>query len=293
MLLLDNREGSYRLAHHEPVRSLLATCPACAGKGVGSGYDCNPCRGTGRQLSRITTSAGVQGPDVLIVGDGPSGPLLVAVEVKSLSDLISSADTGRLQAQGEGQLDVMLRDYAQSWLLWYGNVRRGDSGQLEEPGGRGDNGRCLWRPYTKNGTRDGRPLPYSYLAALLLAVARMGVHVQHTTTERDAALWIGDLYDSWTKPWSEHRFTNTFSSAPRFPKVVTDPATGLPVPEKVLARARRIFDRYTGLGMERSLAVALHFPSVQAVANATIAELREVPGIGPVIAKAVHDEFRS
>lgn len=306
--ILDNREGSYQLANIEPIRSLLPQCQECRGYGkhvehpstyAGSNRatftDCPACRATGRQLGRITTSSGTGGPDVLIVGNGPTatGSLLVAVEVKSVRDLITSADTGRLQAQGDGQLDAMLTSYQQSWLLWYGTVRRSQDGKIEEPSGRGSNGHCLWRPFTKTGDPSGRPLPYTYLANLLLSVARLGIHVHHVANERDAAAWLGDLYAYWTKPWDEHGFEATFSAAPRFPRVMTDKETGKPVPVDVLERARRVYDRYPDMGRVHSIAAAKHFPSVRAMANATESEWREVPGIGPVIASALFKAFNA
>lgn len=300
-ILLDNREGSWQLAKLEPLRSLLPVCPACTGIPVRSPESCPECRqwdrslnkgeggwfSVGRHLSRITTSRGEGGPDVLIVGQGPSSPILVAVEVKSLRDLIQSADTGRLQAEGEGQLQAMLADYQQSWLLWYGAVRRGDNGQLEEPSGTGANGRCLWGPFTKNGSRDGKPLPADYLDAMLIAIAAMGVHVHHVGSERQAAQWLASLYRYWTKPHDQHRFTRTFNAAPRFPRAIAG------VTPQQLERARRVFDRYPGLGMERSIAAAKHFGSVRAMANADEAEWMKVPGIGKVIAAAVVKGFNS
>lgn len=279
--LLDSREGSFELANLEPVRSLLPVCPQCTGPG------CPACRGTGRKLSRITTSSGEGGPDALICGNGPSGPLLIAVEVKSLRDLIQAADTGRLQAQGEGQLPAMLADYQQSWLLWYGNVRCGESGHLEEPRGKGDNGRCLWGPFTKNASREGKPLPCDYLDAMLLAIAAMGVHVHHVSSKREAARWLGSLYRYWNKPWADHSFTHTFNCAPRFPQQIPG------VTSQQLERARRVFDRYPGLGMRRSIDAAKHFGSVREMANADEGEWQKVPGIGKVIAAAVVKGFRS
>lgn len=229
---------------------------------------------------------------MLICGNGPvcgNGPatILIAVEVKSFGDLLQSADSGRLQAEGDGQLTVMLREYQQSWLLWYGAVRCGDAGNLEAPGGRGDNGRTLWRPVTRNGRSDSKPISCEFLDAMLLAIAAMGVLVHHVQSERQAARWLGTLYNYWAKPYSEHKFTHTFSAAPRFPKQIPG------VTPQQLERARRLFDRYTGLGMERALAVAKHFGSVQEIANATEKELQEVPGIGKILAAAIAKEFRS
>lgn len=252
---------------------------------------CIPCRGTGRHLSRITTSTGTGGPDVLIVGQGLASPILIAVEVKSIRDLIQSADSGRLQAEGEGQIPAMLADYQQSWLLWYGPIRCGEGGYLEEPRGgeRGGNGRCLWGPFNKNGNRDAsaRPLPCEYLDAMLIAVAAMGIHVHHVGSEKQAARWLASLYRYWSKPYADHKFTHTFNAAPRFPKTIPG------ITSAQLERARRVFDRYPGLGMERALAAAKHFESVRAMANADEEAWMEVPGIGKVIASAVVKGFNS
>lgn len=300
-LLLDKREGSWQLARLEPLRSLLPTCPVCKGQPVA---DCPGCRqfdksiynretGTwgkyvavGRQLSHITTSRGEGGPDVLICGNGPDGPILIAVEVKSVRDLIASADTGRLQADN-GQLQAMLADYQQSWLLWYGAIRCGDDGNLEEPGGRGENGRCLWKPFTKNASPTGRPLSCEFLDAMLFAVASMGVHVAHVGTERQAARWLASLYRYWSKPYAEHKFTHTFKDVSRFPKAIPG------VTAEQRDRAAVVVDRYPGLGYQRALAAAKHFPSVQAMANADEKEWVKVPGIGKVIAASVVKRFNS
>lgn len=309
-ILLDKREGSWQLSRLEPLRSILPVCTACGGSGV----SCPICQcfdkkadqgrgqyvSVGRQLCNIRTSQGTGGPDILICGKGPGNrPILIAVEVKEVRDLLQSADTGRLQSPGEGQLPAMLADYDQSWLLWYGQIRCSDSGYLEEPGGRGGNGRCIWKPFVKNGSRRAdddpprKPLPCSYLDSMLFAIAAMGVHVHHVGTDREAARWIAALYTYWTKDDADHRFTRTFNSAPRFPRVATDPATGKELDARTLARARRVFDRYPGLGMERSIAAAVYFPTVRAMANADEAEWRKVPGIGPVIAAHVVEAFNS
>lgn len=295
-LLLDSREGSWQLALVEPVRSLLPLCPTCGGV-PNPPSPCPDCRqldkktgqyvAVGRQLSRLTTSRGEGGPDVLIAGNGPNGPLLVAVEVKSLRDLLASADSGRLQAHGEGQLQAMLTDYAQSWLLWYGVVRASDDGYLEEPIGRYENGHTRWRPFTKNRTPDGRPIRADYLEQMLLAIAAMGVHIHHEATDKHAARWLGALYRYWTKPWDDHEFERRFSAAPRFPKAIKG------YTPQQLARAKRVFDRYTGMGMETALAAAKHFPTVRAMAEADEKEWRKVPGVGKVKAAALVEEFNS
>lgn len=299
MILLDSREGSWQLARSEPLRSMLPPCGLCEGLGRAMGYGesvslspvvgaCTACRGTGRRLSRITTSRGEGGPDVLIVGNGPNNKsILIAAEVKTYSDLFFSARTGRLQSETEGQLSAMLADYDQCWLVWYGTVRFGERPEdpLTVPVGRGPGGQCVWGPLTHNGTREGKPVRTDFLDGLLLAVAAEGVHVLHLPTERRVAQWLAALHRYWTKPYDEHTFTRTFNTAPRFPKVVPN-ATA-----EQVERAGRVFDRYPGLGIERALAAARHFPSVRAMANATEKEWMEVPGVGKGLAPQIVKAF--
>lgn len=287
--LLDDREGSYLLARHEPLRSLLAPCPSCNGTGYhpdASPKNPAPCRSTGRQLARIKTSAGEGGPDALIVGQGPSGPLLVGVEVKTVRELLQAADTGRLQAHGEGQLQTMLAEYEQCYLLIYGAVRAGSTGDLEEPRGKDPHGRTMWRPLTKNGDSAGRPIKAAQLEAMLIEIEVMGVHTKQVRSIEEAARWLGVLHGWWTKPWTDHKFTHTFDTSRRIPLGLTGYSTA------ELTRAR-FAKELSGVGVERALAAGKHFGSVREMANADVKEWAEVAGIGKVIAKSIVKEFNS
>ena len=73
-MLIDDRAGSRDLIKYEPVRS------------------------TG-ELCRLDSA------DVCLTGNGPNDAVLIGVEVKSIWDLISSINTGRLQAT---QIPAML-----------------------------------------------------------------------------------------------------------------------------------------------------------------------------------------
>lgn len=292
-LLLDSREGSYPLACLEPIRSLLPLCSLCGGSGratlVGQlTEECGKCRGTGRHLSHLTAGDGESGPDILICGNGPDSPLLIAVEVKSLRDLFQSADTGRLQAQGTGQLQLMRATYHQSWLVVYGVVRCDTNGHLEEPRGRNESGRVTWRPFTKTGAVDGKPVKYEFLERMLVEVAAMGIHVKQVGSENEVARWVGDvLYAWWSKPYAEHKFTHTFQAPVQLPLSIP----GISPAE--WRRAKTLLGDYPGLGPDRAILLAKHFGSVQDMANADEKELKRVPGIGKVIAGHLHKAFRS
>jgi hypothetical protein len=298
-LLLDGREGSWRLALHEPLRSILPPCPTC--RGVNLNPPCTACAckdkradkyiAVGRQLSRITTPNSEGGPDVLIVGQGPGNkPKFIAVEVKSFSDLLQSAHTGRLQAQDSGQLQIMRELYDQSWLLVYGIWRPTCNGGIEVPAGREQNGHTKWRPLTYNGNPDGKPIAnaYEFLGRMFVAVAGMGVLVQQVKDEKEAARWVADvLYGWWSKPWEEHSFTRVFRQASQLPLAIP----GLtPVQH---TRAKRLLGDWPGLGPERVIAAVKHFGSILAMAEADEKEWMKVPGIGKGIAGHLVKAFRS
>lgn len=305
-ILLDGREGSWRLALHEPLRSLLPPCPTCRGVDqhcitcacidkkridpkTGKGIPVS----VGRQLSRITTPNSEGGPDILIVGQGPGGqPKFVAVEVKNFSDLLQSAHTGRLQAQDTGQLQVMREVYDQSWLLVYGIWRLSPTcnGGIEVPAGREANGHTKWRPLTYSGNPDGKPIAnaYEFLGRMFVAVAGMGVLVQQVKDEKEAARWVADvLYGWWSKPWEEHSFTKMFRQAPQLPPAIP----GLTPTQHT--RAKRLLGDWPGLGPERAIAAVKHFPNVLAMAEADVKEWMKVPGIGKGIAEHMVKAFRS
>lgn len=288
MILLDGRGGpsdgsksSAQLALHEPVRSLLAPCPDCRGAGIlpgtspGIQLSCPSCRSTGRQLSRITTRNSPSGPDILFAGNGPDGPVSIAVEAKSLVDLIQAGDTGRLMGF-EGQLPAMLAEgYDQCWVLVYGLSRASRTGMLEVPWGSG------WRVFTVG---NGREVPYGYLHGLLVEIAAMGAHTRLVRNIEEAAQWIGVLYRWWAKAWGEHDLTRRFDKSRRFPVQPGDAAD--------LIKACEFIAQCPGIGYEKARSVVEHFGSVYRAVNAGVDEWVKVPGIGKTLAKAACEYLR-
>jgi hypothetical protein len=241
MIIIDDRAGSDRLMLY----------PALSGVA---------------ELSRLEFG------DAAFAGNGPDGPILVGVEVKSIFDLISSMNTGRLQGT---QIPGLLANYDESWLLYYGAYRPGTDGHLEV------RRRGQWRRH-RLGTRD---VPYGYVEAFLLDLVAVGVHVKRVYDEGEAVAWLMCAYRWWSKPWEKHHGLRAFDKSKSGPSLLPD------IDDDVRFRAM-VAKELPGLGFERAVAAARHFPSVSAMVNASVEDWSHVKGVGKVIAKAVHSAVR-
>lgn len=223
------------------------------------------------QLTRLDSA------DVCFSGNGPAGSVLVGVEVKSVSDLLSSCANGRLQAT---QAPAMLSTYDYSYLLYYSPYRcNPEDGTLQvqtRGTSRGNgHGSGFWTPYRLG----KRTVPYGYLESFLLTLSALGFRIKHVPSLEQAASWLGCLYRWWSKPWSDHKGLRTFDNSANLSLMPgMDDATYL--------RAK-VAASMPGVGYERALAAAKHFPSIRALVNAGPDEWAKVPGIGKVVAKAV------
>jgi hypothetical protein len=253
MILIDQSTGSKDLINYPPLDD---PCLACL---------------TSLSFSDSTKSAA----DICFTGNGPHGKLSIGIEFKSLADLISSSNDGRLQST---QIPSMLESYDLSYLLYYGLYRCNPSGILETFH------KSKWTPYTFIGNK---PLPYGYLESFLLTVQAIGINIKHVSTIDQCAQWVGCLYRWWSKPWAKHKSMRTFDkSSSMSPSLVP----GLsPHTKQMIETAKS----YPGLGFERALAAAQYFPSIEVMTNASVSEWENVPGVGRVVAKAVHSAIRS
>jgi ERCC4-type nuclease len=234
-------------------------------------------------LCRVGELCRLESADVAIVGNGPKGIASVGVEVKSITDLISSIETGRLQGT---QIPEMMQTYDVVWLLYYGEYRPGaSSGGLEIQTNNG-----TWRQYSVG----KREIPWGWLESMLLTVSAAGVRVKWvggSTSKtanggceglRRAAYWCGALARWYNKEWDKHRGFHTFDHSQR----VSLPPGERRENKELLMRAR-VVSGIPSLGYERAIAAAKHFPGIIAMITASEEEWREVPGIGKTLSKAV------
>lgn len=224
-------------------------------------------------LKRSGVLTRLRAGDVMIIGNGPGHkPVLVGVEVKTVADLVSSIDSGRLQGK---QLPEMLQDYDDSWLLTYGDYRCSNHGDLQV------RVRGKWVEHVYGG-KDGAALPYVYLEAFLHTVAQVGVRHRHIYgVTRDVSLWVGGLARWWAKPWAKHGGMKTLD-APGRPGLMPD------VDRDTHLRAR-VAACLPGLGYKRAVDVARHFGSVRQMMLADGKQWTEVPGVGEGVWRAVDE----
>lgn len=239
-LWIDDRAGSIDLMQHEPLLSTAEICRLDSG-------------------------------DAMILGDGPDGPLLVGVEVKSIYDLIGSMQTGRLQAT---QLPALISTYDVRWLLVYGSYGPGPGGLLQIYGKRGPQKFRLGR----------RPVPYGYVEAFLCDVAAVGVRVKNVPSSYAAAQWVGILHRWWSKPWSKHKGLRSFDNS--------HSVSLMPSMDSQTHFRACVASQLPGVGYERAVAAAKHFPSIEAMVAASVSDWQSVPGIGKVVANAIYQAVR-
>lgn len=244
-VLVDYRDGSKKLIAYPPLDQAGEIC---------------------------TLSSG----DVCISGNGPDGPVLIGIEVKGLSDLLTSLANGRLQGE---QVFKMVKEYGEVWLLYYGQYRPcPKTGTLQVMSKKGK-----MQDY-RIGTR---LVPYGYLESFLVTLMHAGVNIKHVSDLREAANWIGCFARWWNKEWSEHKGMKKFNSSRVIGKV-----PGLGDEEEGVLDIAQFALKLPGLGYERAIAAAQHFGSIHEMVNASVAEWRKIPGVGAVIAEAIYEKVR-
>jgi len=202
--------------------------------------------------------------DAAFIGNGEASPILVGIERKTLRDLVTSMETGRLSGH---QLPGLLASYGVVYLIVEG-IGRDHEGRYQHFAGR------VW-------TDLGIPAKglTNYLNTLMVVA---GVYVLRSTNEITTANMILHLYDWWQKDWEDHRGHLAFCDP-------TPRRLGLFVKPGLL---RRVAKELPGVGWERSAEVEKRFGSVAEMIMAAPHEWKEVPGIGKKMAENIYKELR-
>jgi len=207
--------------------------------------------------------------DCMWAGNGPTGSTLVGVELKTLSDLLSSMQSGRLMGH---QLIGMAQEFPYRYLVVEGSWRTDqDTGTLEtwRPGG--------WRPFTLGNRRfTGRELE-----AFLVAVGAVaGTHVIQTRGRAHTGEWVSTCYSWWQKEWKRHQTTSAW-------KTISEegaPKNAFLVRPNIVMRVAKEID---GVGWDRARKLGERYSSVLELALATEDELMTVDGIGKKVAAEI------
>lgn len=242
MILLDPRAGSGHLIAHPPLDSLATHTELRAG-------------------------------DAAFIGRGPDRQVAVGVEVKSVADLLSSIQTGRLQGT---QIPRMREEYDVVWLLVHGRWRVGADGGLLVYNER----RCHWF----NHPPEGHQFTYAYPEKWLMTAVESGVRVRMVEREEEVAAWLGLLAGWWEKRWERHGGMCAFDRSREIPGVVGMENGGM-------LRAQ-VANCLPKLGVKRARAAAEHFPSVRGMINAGVEEWCEVEGVGKGIGERIVEAVR-
>ena len=211
--------------------------------------------------------------DVAFVGNGPDSEVFVGIEIKSVSDLVNSISTARLQGIG-GQIDRMTTYFNVRWLIIYGEVD-GDGDEKMSFRVR-DSRRKKW-------TVVNRPL--AWLDSSLIAVEDMGVSVRYVSSKLHACKWILTCFRRYQKPADSHRFFDTVDRSK-----ISKPDWGtFHHHRESEVRRRMIASCLPNISNEREKRVAKHFGSIGEMINASVEDWERVEGIGKVIAERIYN----
>lgn len=271
-------------------------------------------------LTSLSRLARLHSADCCFIGRHPATgrrTVLVGIEVKSIGDLLSSCQTGRLQ---DTQLAKMLSEYEVRWLVYYGQYRVTRDGYLQVwwmppaagpqrqqqagsrraitiPGGAGASTTAAAAPSgrwinCRFGSSDrARQVPYTYLADRLLELHDAGVATWRCHDAAEAAQWVGALWRYWDKPPAERGDGLRMFDKSRDGGLI--PNVNMTAHQ---VAAARVLAKLPGVGYKRAVALverAAALPgrvSTRDVLNQSREEWAEAEGVGKVIARTV-DEF--
>jgi ERCC4-type nuclease len=211
--------------------------------------------------------------DANFTGRGPDGPWQIAVEVKTVTEMIDCMQPGRFRGR---QLPGLVKYFRMSWLCvegFYSFDR--ETGLLVH---RRNEETVPLNP-------DGRNHMYRDLDHFMMTVeSKAGLRTRRTYSRMETAKFIADLYSWWTtKEWDEHRSHLAFNEEPVDEELFVKPTL------------KRIWAKdLPGIAWEKSKAVAARFRNAREMANASVEEWEEIDGIGEIlsrkIVKAIEEE---
>ncbi len=191
--------------------------------------------------------------DVMFLGKGPDGPLLIGIEYKKLSDLLQSWYDNRLLGH---QLPGMQNSFDINYLLVEGVYSCDTDGGMRVLRERG------WRKHESE-TR------YENLRGWLYTLqVCYGVTVLESPNLLSSAVQVAALYRWWVKDFASHG-SSMYVHLPNLNRKLM-----LPTP------VQRVASVFPGVGTEKLGDIAEKFASIRGMVNADVKEWMEIPGIG-------------
>jgi ERCC4-type nuclease len=208
--------------------------------------------------------------DASFVGHGPEGSVLIGVERKTVTDLLSSIASGRLIAH---QLPGMMDMYDVVYLVVEGIAKEDKT-----------DGRLL---VSKDGGKSFRDVSYSKrlwtmenIAHFLISREQEGIRVRMTNSIRMTAHTVEHLHSWWAKEWHKHK-SHLALHKHRLQGPVSFDMSRRERPSLV----RKIAAELPSVGIDRSQDVAKRFKSVREMFEASIDDWNEIEGFGKVTSK--------
>ena len=211
--------------------------------------------------------------DVAFAGQSSKGWIDVGIEVKKLSDLLSSLDDHRLIGH---QIRGMHNTYEEVWLAIIGDWASDKEGRITVPRS------------TRTGKRRWVVEPHNAMycdleSRLLTLQLKGGVRIVRHQSQYQVCRWIGLLYHWWQKRWGDHHTLDVFfTPRPDDRRIFRRP----------LSTVRRWAKELPGIEWTISQDVERRFRTAQQMANAELAEWMSIPGIGKAKAQAAWRAIR-
>ena len=153
--------------------------------------------------------------DMAFLGNDSDGETLIAIEIKTISELLASLRSGRLVSE---QIPKMLENASYNYLMFMGRYRKSeDTGQVE-----------IYNYQQRKFIINFSNMNYNEFVGKLSSINLMfGVKVIHVETKFGLVDYITSLKSYWERDWKKH---HSYKDCYIKPKV-----TNVPFKEKILA----------------------------------------------------------
>lgn len=210
--------------------------------------------------------------DFAFMGRGPKGaPVAVGIERKTISDLLTSMQSGRLSGH---QLPGLCESYAYVWLLIEGLFRPEPATGILQ----------TWHGIWKDAGHSRRSMLYRNIEQYFITLeTQAAVRIRRSATPDESAHIIANAYRWWcNKEFDDHKSHLALDTLDaRDANLMVRPSV-----------VRNVAAQLPGVGWTKSEAVSKRFKTVANMVMATESEWREVPGIGATLAKRIVKELQ-
>lgn len=203
------------------------------------------------------------GGDAWFEGNGPDGEMRVGIELKTISDLIASMGSNRLEGH---QLPIMYGTYDIIYVIVQGIYRPNDFGGIEEF-------------YSKTGWK-ALGVTYREVDNFMNRLMRMCM-VKRSSTPEETVHQIVDLYKYWSKPYERHSGLAIYS-----------PKCGVSEFQKVGLKPRKTkwVEKFAYIlpGIDaKTQIVGEKFGTIDRLVRAPLADWPSIPGVGKITADKI------